>query len=131
MTAWWRHEDPRQPDTRAGLPAGVEAFVAPHLFMLHTVLIYHQTLVSTNGCPRILIFRLSHVPFIDRQGARTIGILAQLCRRRRTVLLLSDVQPDTWRGLGTAGVIDELGPGNIFVRWNEAVARARHLLGHR
>lgn len=131
MSAMWRYEDPERPDVRADLPPSVEVFVAPHLLLLHSVLIYHQALVSTNGCPRILIFRLSPIAYIDRQAARTIATLAQLCRQRHTVLLLSDVQPEVWRGLGKEGVIDELGPDNIVVGWTEALARARRLLGRK
>jgi hypothetical protein len=30
--------------------------------------------------------------------------------------------------LGQEGVLDEVGPGNVFAQWNDAVNRAREIL---
>jgi hypothetical protein len=79
----------------------------------------------------VLIVRLARIPCLDRRGAHAITVLSQLCRGRRTRLLLSDVQADTWRGLGREGVLDEVGPGNVFAEWQRALDRASELLGLR
>lgn len=129
MSDSWRSQDPAPRDVRGELPHGAEVFEAPHLFLLHTVLAYHRTLASTGWYPRVLIVRLSRVPYLDRRGARAVAVLAQLCRQRRALLVLSDVQPGAWQGLGREGVIDEVGPNNVFTRWPEALQRAKRYLG--
>jgi hypothetical protein len=76
-----------------------------------------------------LIFRLPHLSRLDRRGARAIGMLAQLCRERRTLLILSGVQHEAWGVLGHEGVLDEVGPRNVLRRWSDALERAREFLG--
>jgi SulP family sulfate permease len=125
---WWSNEEPREPDLRGALPPGVDVFHASHLFLLHVVLVYHRSLVSMGSYPRVLIFRLASLPCLDRRGARVIGTLAKLCRAKRGSLVLSDVRPGVWRMLGQEGVLDEVGPGNVFAQWNDAVNRAREIL---
>jgi hypothetical protein len=111
------------------LRPGLEVFEAPHLLLLHTILVYHRALTSTGWAPRVLIVRLARVPYLDRRGAHALTALSRLCRERRTRLLLSDVQPDAWGGLGREGVLDEVGPGSVFTQWRDAENRARDLLG--
>lgn len=113
------------------LPVGVEAFEAPHLFLPHTILVYHRTLIPTGWHPRVLILRWTRVTYLDRRGARSFALVAKLCRERRTLLLLGDVHPETRQGLGRGGVMDDIGPGDIFPRREEALRRARDFLGQR
>jgi sulfate permease, SulP family len=108
---------------------GIEVFEAPHLVLLHTVLVYHRALTSTGWAPRVLIVRLSRIPFLDRRGAHALTVLSELCRGRGTRLLLSDVRPAAWCGLARQGTLDEVGPRNVFAQWTEALERARELLG--
>ena len=129
MPDWWMNDDQPRSPIPGELPPGVDAFEAPHPFLLHTLLVYHRTLISTGWHPRVLILRLARVPYLDARGARAVAMLSLLCRQRRTLLLLSDVRPEVWRGLGRQGVLDEIGPGNILTRWQAALDRAREFLG--
>jgi hypothetical protein len=128
MPDWWRSEEPREPDLRAALPPGVDVFHASHLFLLHVVLVYHRSLVSMGSYPRVLIFRLASLACLDRRGARVIATLAKFCRAQRASLVLSEVRPEVWRMLGQEGVLDEVGPGNVFAQWTGALNRAREIL---
>lgn len=128
LADWWRRGLRRQQSHRELRP-GLEVFEAPHLLLLHTVLVYHRALTATGWAPRVLVVRLARIPCLDPRGAHTIKVLSGLCREGRTRLLLSDVQPDAWRGLGQEGVLDDVGPGNVFAQWHQAVERAHQLLG--
>ena len=129
MSDQWRDESPRLRDVPEEVPPGIEVFEAPPLFLLHIVLTFHRTLESTGWYPRVLILRLNRVPALDRRGSRAIAMLAKLCRDRRALLVLSDVHSEAWRVLGNDGVLDEIGPSNVFTQWCEALKRARQLLG--
>lgn len=129
LADWWRRGLRARAQGHREVHPGLEVFEAPHLLLLHTVLVYHRALTATGWAPRVLVVRLSRLPRLDRRGAHAIKALSGLCREGRTRLLLSEVQPHAWRDLGQEGVLDEVGPGNVFAHWQEALERARQLLG--
>jgi len=126
---WWKRRVPARRLGHREVDKDLEVFEAPPLLLLHTVLSYHSALTAAGWSPKVLIVRLSRLSSMDRRGARTIKILAGLCRAGRTRLILSDVQSNARRGLGEEGVLDEVGPLNVFAQWDQALMRARQLLG--
>lgn len=111
------------------LPEGVVTFEAPELLLLHTLLVYHSTLVADGWYPRVLILRLGRLTLVDRRGVLVLRALLLLCRDRRTRLLLCDAQPLVRRLLVESGLLDDLGPLNLLPGLPEALQRARTLLG--
>lgn len=129
LADWWKQGPHARPREHRQAHPGLEVFEAPHLLLLHTVLVYHRAVTATGWAPRVLIVRLGRVPRLDRRGAHAIKVLARLCREGRTRLLLSEVEAETRGKLGREGALDEIGPRNVFSHWEEAMARARQLLG--
>ena len=79
--------------------------------------------------PRVLILRLRTVLTIDSTALNALaGLHAQL-RRRGIALVLSGASPALLRTLERARFIQRIGPENVAANIDEALARARAILG--
>ncbi len=84
-------------DQRAALPSGVEVFQinGPLFFGASNRL--DNLLDQFISPPRIFILRMRLVPIIDASGVHALQKLADRCRRRGIVLILSGLQPQPRR----------------------------------
>ncbi len=78
--------------------------------------------------PRVVIFRLRHVPAIDGTGLRALNLMFDKFRHRGTRVLLSGVQAQPMKVLFESGFIDRLGLENVCANVDAALIRARLLL---
>ena len=95
----------RQPDERAALPKGVEAYrVSGPLFFAVANRI-DDVLRAFGRPPRVFILRLRQVPLIDASGATAIGNVVERCRRQRIALIFTGLQPQPARILADMGIV--------------------------
>ncbi len=78
--------------------------------------------------PRVVIFRLRHVPAIDGSGLRALTLMFEKFEHRHTRIILSGVQPQPMKVLFESGFIDRLGLDNVCANVDAALTRARELL---
>ena len=78
--------------------------------------------------PRVVIFRLRHVPAIDGTGLRALNLMFDKFQHRGTRVLLSGVQAQPMKVLFESGFIDRLGLENVCANVDAALVRARELL---
>jgi SulP family sulfate permease len=79
--------------------------------------------------PRVMILRLRHVPAIDATGLHALAEFHKQCLARGTHLLLSGVQPQVLPKLHRWPESKAIGRENVVAGIDEALARARTLLG--
>ncbi|MEO7064650.1 MAG: SulP family inorganic anion transporter, partial [Dokdonella sp.] len=95
----------RQPDERAALPKGVEAYrVSGPLFFAVANRI-DDVLRAFGRPPRVFILRLRQVPLIDASAATAIGNVVERCRRQRIALIFTGLQPQPARILADMGIV--------------------------
>lgn len=78
--------------------------------------------------PRVVIFRMRHVPAIDGTGLRALNLMFEKFQHRGTRVLLSGVQAQPMKVLYESGFIDRLGLENVCANVDTALARSRELL---
>ena len=105
----------------------VEYWQAPGLLLLDAVLSLVGAMEAAGNQPRVFVCDLRAVPDLDARACRVLHALIGHCRRVRMALILSGVGPGARRALGAAGILDDLGPGNVFPHLRDAMPRA-HLL---
>jgi SulP family sulfate permease len=122
-------ERPIEPDQRAQLPAGVEAFQisGPLFFAVANRL--DDVLDLYPKPPRVFILRMRHVPLIDASGVAALSQVIARCRRQGTKVILSGLREQPRRILAQMHV-DEDGDGLRFARdFAEALSTAQAMLG--
>ncbi len=81
-----------------------------------------------SGKPRIVIFRLRHVPSIDASALHSLEVAVEKMHRDGVTILLTAVQPQPMKVLYKSGLVDKLGVDNFCANIDEALSRAAELL---
>lgn len=82
-----------------------------------------------SGKPRIVVFRLRHVPAIDATALHSLEVAVEKMQRDGVRILFTAVQPQPMKLLYQSGVADRVGLENFCASIDEALERSRHLLG--
>ena len=77
----------------------------------------------------MLIIRLRNVPSIDSTAMHALKDVLHRTRKEGTAVLLSDVHTQPLIAIGRSAVLDEIGEENLFGNIDDALNRARALLG--
>jgi SulP family sulfate permease len=89
---------------------------------LETVLRAHT------GRPKLVIFRLRHVPAIDASALHALEIAVEKMQHDGVRILLTGVQPQPMKVLFSSGLAERLGLANFCANLDEALERAKELL---
>lgn len=115
--------------SRRVVPAGVEVYEITGPFFFGAAETFKETLSRIAGSPRVLIIRMRHVPVLDSTAMHALKDVVHRSRRDGTTVLLSDVHMQPLVALTGSALLDELGMENIFGNLDDALAKARELLG--
>jgi SulP family sulfate permease len=117
---------PAEPDQRAQLPAGVEAFqISGPLFFAVANRLDDVLDLLLPKSPRVFILRMRLVPLIDASGVTALKQMIERCHRRGTKVILSGLRDQPRQILAQMGVADD-GDQLRFARdFGEAVRLAQ------
>jgi SulP family sulfate permease len=115
--------------TRRSVPKGVEVYEINGPFFFGVADRLKDTLNSLERPPKVFILRMRRVPAIDATGMRALEELHDKCRRRKTQLLLSGVHAQPIFAMTAYGLIDTIGEQNLFGNIDDALSRAREIVG--
>lgn len=98
---------PAEPDQRAQLPPGVEAFQisGPLFFAVANRL--DDVLDLYPKAPRVFILRMRFVPLIDASGVAAVAQVIARCRRQGTKVILSGLRTQPAKILAQMGIADD------------------------
>jgi SulP family sulfate permease len=118
-------ERPLEPDQRAQLPAGVEAFQisGPLFFAVANRL--DDVLDLYPKPPRIFILRMRFVPLIDASGVAALSQMISRCRRQNTRVILSGLRAQPMRILTQMGIAEDGDAVRFAVNFDAALEIAR------
>jgi SulP family sulfate permease len=124
-------EDPDDPLSinRRKVPAGVEVFEVSGPFFFGAVDKFKNAISAVEDKPRILILRLRHVLSLDATAMQALESVYARARREQTTLVLSGVHAQPLIVLERSGLLEKIGADNIHGNIDDALNRARSLLG--
>jgi len=99
------------------------------LFVPYQVASLKALLEMLGDMPRVLVLGLEGLAELDVRALQLIRLLAVRCHRGGTCLLIGGAEPQPRAMLAQAGLLDEIGPRNVFGRIREALVRARLCAG--
>jgi SulP family sulfate permease len=114
---------------RRSVPKGVEVYEINGTFFFGAAETFKETLATVARRPTVLIVRMRKVLAIDYTGMHALKDVVHRSRREGTTVLLSDVHMQPLVALTNSPIIEEIGRENLFGNIDDALNRARALMG--
>jgi len=111
------------------VPDGVEVFEITGPFFFGAAELFKDTLARIAKKPKVLIIRMRDVLALDSTAMHALKDVVHRSRRDGTAVLLADVHMQPLVALTGSAVLDEIGTDNVFGNLDDALNRARRLLG--
>ncbi len=111
------------------VPAGVEVFEIQGPFFFGAADKFKNALAQISDPPQVLILRMRHALTLDATALQALESVQKRARKQGTVLLLSGVHAQPLVVMERSGFLRTLGEEHVFANIDEALDRARHLLG--
>jgi len=114
---------------RRVIPTGVDVYEINGPFFFGAAETFKDTLGQIAAKPAVLILRMRHVLALDSTGMRALKDVVRQFRHDGTTVLLSDVHMQPLVALTGSAVLADVGSENVFGNLDDALNRARLLLG--
>lgn len=121
-------ESGAEPDQRARLPAGVEAFRISGPLFFGAASRLDDLLDQFRVAPKVFILRMRLVPVVDASGMHALETLLERCQRRGIALIISGLQPQPRRVFGQMHLHPRAGALHIVPDFDAALALAGELV---
>jgi SulP family sulfate permease len=115
--------------TAAGLdvPDSVKVFEIYGAFFFGAASKFKDAIHEIDRAPKVLVLRLRNVPAIDATAVRALRDVFDKTKREGTRLVLAGVDRQPRRVIERSGLLEIIGPENVFADVAGALARAREL----
>jgi SulP family sulfate permease len=120
--------DPNALDRR-DIPKSVEVYEINGPFFFGIADRLKDTLRGLEKPPKVFVLRMRRVTAIDATGMHALDEFHGKCRRQGTRLLLAGVHAQPIFAMTKYGVIDKIGEENMFENIDDALDRAREIVG--
>lgn len=121
-------DDPSAVDKRA-VPDGVEIYEIAGPFFFGASYKFREAMSVVAKTPKVRIIRMRDVPAIDATGIQTLREQCHSSRKHGIAFLLSGMHSQPLIAIERAGLLGLIGEDNVFGNLDEALNRAREILG--
>jgi SulP family sulfate permease len=111
------------------VPPGVEVYEVNGPFFFGVADKVKDVLSTVTGKPKVFILRMRHVPAMDATGLYALLDLRRKCAREGGTLVLSEIHTQPFIALDHSGHYEEFGRENVTAHIDDALNRARKILG--
>jgi SulP family sulfate permease len=111
------------------IPPGVEVYEVNGPFFFGVVDKVKGVLGEVSGKAKVFILRMRNVPAMDATGLFALLEFRRNCARSGSTLILAEIHTQAFIALDQSGRRDEFGAGNITAHIDDALNRAREILG--
>mgnify|MGYP001187544478 CR=1 FL=1 len=111
------------------VPPGVEVFEIEGPFFFGAADKFKETMRLIETAPRVIILRMRAAPAIDATGLHALKEFHHQCRNDGIELVLSGVHAQPLHAMTNDGLLKCIGEENIFGNIDDALNRAREVLG--
>jgi SulP family sulfate permease len=121
-------DDPNALSTRE-VPPHVEVFEVNGAFFFGMIDRFQNSLRSIEKAPKVLIVRIRNVLAIDASAIQALRELSKSCKKDKMTLIFSGVHSQPLMAFEKTGFLEEVGSENMCATIDEALDRARGVLG--
>ncbi len=121
-------EDPNAIDKRT-IPEGVHVFEINGPFFFGASSKFLEAMNEIGSTPKVRIIRMRNVPAIDATGIHILQEEHKNSKRHGITFILSDIHTQPLMALERADVLKAIGEENVFGNVDDALNRAREILG--
>jgi SulP family sulfate permease len=114
--------------SRYSIPKGVEVYEINGPLFFGASHNFKEVMRQLNVHPKVLILRMRRVPMIDATGLYSLREFIQFLQARKTVVILSGVNPGLRKELDEYGITAKVGEENVQPHISEAIKRLNELL---
>ena len=111
------------------IPKGVEVFEIVGAFFFGVAAMFVQTMNDLATNPTIRILRMRNVMSIDATALNALRSVVRNSSKHHVTILLSGLHDQPLKALVRSGLYDEIGEENILPTIDDALERARKLIG--
>ncbi|MBR6362329.1 MAG: sulfate permease [Bacteroidales bacterium] len=111
------------------IPEGVEVYEINGPYFFGAGNRAEEMMMRFGKHPKVRIIRMRKVPFIDSTGLNNLRNLCKMSGKKGAPVVLSGVVPKVQAVLERNGFVEMLGKENICSHIDEALARAREIIG--
>lgn len=113
------------------LPEGVEVYEIDGPFFFGVANKFDSVMKTIGDKPKIRIIRMRKVPFMDSTGLHNLESLLRLSEAEKIQLILSGVNKEVRSVFAKSGFDKKIGSENICSNIEEAVRKAREVIGEK
>ncbi|MBI1804481.1 MAG: sulfate permease [Ignavibacteriae bacterium] len=121
-------DDPNAIEKRE-IPKGVEVYEVNGPFFFGAAYKFEEAMRFIEKAPKVRIIRMRNVPAMDSTGLNVLKKVYNDCRKHNIAFLISDIHTQPLYALGQSEMIDLIGEENIFGNIDNALNRAREIVG--
>jgi len=114
---------------RREVPKSVEVFEVNGPFFFGAASTFKDAMHVIEDPPKVRIIRMRNVPAIDATGLHTLEEFYKDSRKQGTTIVLSGVHTQPLYAMTQAGLLDLFGEENVFGNIDDALDRAREIIG--
>jgi SulP family sulfate permease len=111
------------------VPPGVEVYEVNGPFFFGAADKVKDVLRNVAGKPRVFILRMRNVPAMDATGIHALLDIRRKCQREGSTLVLAEIHAQPLFALDGSGHYEEFGRENVTAHIDDALNRARGILG--
>jgi SulP family sulfate permease len=121
-------DDPNAVDKRS-VPKGVEVYEVNGPFFFGAAYKFEEAMAIIEKSPKVRILRMRNVPAVDSTGLNTLKKVANDCSKHGIAFLISDIHAQPLYAMEQSGLAETIGRDNVFGNVDDALNRARELVG--
>ncbi|MCL4706115.1 sulfate permease [bacterium] len=122
-------EDDPNAISRREVPAGVEVFEIHGPLFFGAIDQFKDTMRLLEKFPRVLILRIRNVLAVDATALQVLEVEVENAKKHGNVIVLSGVHAQPLFAMKQAGLLEKLGEENVCANIDDALNRARTILG--
>lgn len=107
------------------LPRDLLVYIIDGPFFFGAVENFQLALAATHTDPKVLIFRMRWVPFVDMTALKTLEEVVEDLQRRKVRVLIAGANPSVTEKLRAIGIVDKIGEQNFHKDFVSALVVAR------
>lgn len=111
------------------VPSGVEVYEIDGPLFFGAAYKFEEAMHVVERHPRVRIIRMRRVPAIDATGLHALADAARMASTQGTTLLIAEIHSQPMIALEQSAAVDVIGRDNIVGTLEDALQRARQLLG--